>query len=122
MYQYLPYQHHYDLSFAQQFLDAMILVAWKIRDKAWWMLNSVAEGLAVRAILGHAEVQAELEGKRFASEDLFDYIFGDTDIEFLFLPSFDGIEDDEYLVQRMGIVNLRFADWFKPFRPTGIVV
>lgn len=124
MYQYLPerYQHRYDLSFAQQFLDVMILVAWKIRDKGWWMLNSVAEELAMRAILHQAEVQAELEGKSFASEDLVDYIFEDTDIEFLFLPKFDGIEDDEYLVRHMGIANLHFGDWFNPFRPTGIVV
>lgn len=55
------------MSFAQQFLDVMILVAWKIRDKGWWMLNSVAEELAMRAILEGAEVQAELEGKTFTS-------------------------------------------------------
>lgn len=75
----------------------------------------------MRAILEQAEVQAELEGKTFTSRDLVDHIFEDMDVEFLFQPAFDGIEDDEDLVRHLGIANLRLGDWFKPFRPTGIV-
>lgn len=123
MYEQLPrrYQHHYNLSFAQQFLDAAIVVAWKVQDKRRWRLNSVAEELVMRAILSQAEVQANLEGKTFDSGDLVDEIFEDTDIEFLFQWEFDGIEDDERYIKQLGLANLRFADWFKPFRPTGLL-
>lgn len=121
MYEQLPgrYQHHYDLDFAQQFLDVMIILNWKIHDRRWWMLNSVAEELAMRAVLNVAKAQADLEGKEFDSSDLVDCIFEDTDVEFLFQQEFDGIEDDEHLIKQFRLVNLRFADWFKPFRPTG---
>lgn len=123
MYNHLPerYRHHYDLTFAQQFLDVMIVVAWKVRDRTWWRLNSVAEELAMRAILSQAEVQANSEGKKFSSYDLTDAVFEDSDIEFLFDQHLDGIEDDEFFVKRLGLANLSFADWFKPFRPSGMI-
>ena len=123
MYQYLPprYTHHYDLGFAQQFWEVTIVVAWKVRDRALWRLNSVAEELAMRAILSQAEAQAELEGKTFNPYELEDAIFEDCDVEILFDQRLDGVEDDESFIERLGLANLRFPDWFRPFRPSGMI-
>lgn len=114
---FLPrrYNHRYTLEFFKLFFDAVLVVAWKIHDRRRWQLNSVAEELAMRAFLQQADVLAELQGKQFDSEDLYDVIFPDADFEFLFNEAFDGIEDGRADFGQMGIENLRFDDWFKPF-------
>ncbi len=43
-----------------------------------------------------------------------DAIYQDMDFEYLYEPEADGIEDSE-LGAELGIGNLRFSDWFKPF-------
>lgn len=110
------FNRHYDLRFAKQFLDVVMAVAWKIHDKGYWLLNSVAEELAMRAILNMAVVQAELEGGKFDPNDVFDAVFEDADFEWLLGSRWDGAEDDEEMAARLGVANLRFGEWFKPFR------
>ena len=41
--------------------------------------------------------------------------FQDTDFELLFDPRWDGLEEDE-AVSHLAMANLRFEDWFRPFR------
>ena len=55
--------------------------------------------------------------------DLFDaltlldeILFEDDDVSMLFHLDLDGIEDDEDMIDRMGLANLHPRDWFTPFR------
>jgi hypothetical protein len=59
-------------------------------------------------MLGQLEFELELE---LARELLAD----DTDVDFLWNPALDGIEDDADLQQSFRIINLHPKDWFKPF-------
>jgi hypothetical protein len=113
------YLHRYDLHFAKLFLDTMIVVRWKIRDKSWWRLNSVAEELAMWVVLQKAEFLAETSDDVFEPRDLVDDLFEDFDFHWLFEPHVDGIEDDAELTREHRIENLRFIDWFKPFTSKG---
>lgn len=117
---YLPkrYSHRYDLSFINQFLNIVIAIGYKFNDKeAWWRLNSVIEELAMYAILNEAKACAELDGKLklINIDELSMYIYYDLDFQLLFDPTMDGIEDDDALTKEIGLVNLSFKNWFKPF-------
>lgn len=125
----------YDVSFAQAFLDATKSVAGKLsraREAAWpypseALLGSVAEELAMEAILAEAETLVELRldsgavvssaAARFADqiELLRDLSFQDRDFEFLFHAEKDGATEDPDLQIQLGFANLRFADWFSNF-------
>ncbi len=59
-------------------------------------------------MLGHLDFELELD---LARELLAD----DTDVDFLWNPALDGIEDDADLQQNFRIINLHPKDWFKPF-------
>ncbi|HMG43194.1 MAG TPA: hypothetical protein VK611_17825 [Acidimicrobiales bacterium] len=50
-------------------------------------------------------------------EHYADVLFEDRDFELLWMPRFDGIEDDEELQQELRIANLHPSRWFLPFRP-----
>jgi hypothetical protein len=137
MFQQLPPLHvaRYDASFAEAFLRAADGVATKLRrahEEAWpypteALLGSVAEELAMEAILVEAELQADLlpdsralSPSRRAElmeeiEDLREVSFKDRDFEFLFDPGKDGAVEDPGLQTQMGFLNLTFADWFSPF-------
>lgn len=115
---YLPknYVHRYNVTFAKQFLDTVMAVAYKFQDKeAFWSLNSVAEQMAMNAILAEAEGYAETYHAKIDLTKLTDLLFSDIDFELLFDPRFDGIEDDEEFKTAHGMENLSFKDWFKPF-------
>jgi len=137
MFQQLPPLHlaRYDAAFAEAFLTATDGVATKLRrahEEAWpypteALLGSVAEELAMEAILVEAEFQADLlldsgalSPSRQAElmeeiEDLREVSFKDRDFEFLFDPGKDGVVEDPGLQTQMGFLNLTFADWFSPF-------
>ncbi len=137
MFQQLPPLHlaRYDAAFAEAFLTATDGVATKLRrahEEAWpypteALLGSVAEELAMEAILVEAELQADLlldsgalSPSRQAElmeeiEDLREVSFKDRDFEFLFDPGKDGVVEDPGLQTQMGFLNLTFADWFSPF-------
>jgi hypothetical protein len=115
---YLPknYLHRYDSTLAKQFLDTVMAVAYKFQDQeAFWTLNSIAEQMAMNAILGEAEGYAENYNAKIDLAKLTDQLFCDIDFELLFDPRFDGIEDDEEFKAAHGMENLSFKDWFKPF-------
>lgn len=112
----LPVQFasRYDLAFAKRMWDTLIVVEWKIRDRRWWSLSSLAEELIMRAILETAVAIAELEGEAFDPHDYAEEIFEDCDFEILFNLSLDGIEHDRDMMTHMGF-DLRFESWFKPY-------
>ena len=137
MFQQLPPLHlaRYDAAFAEAFLTATNGVATKLRrahEEAWpypteALLGSVAEELAMEAILVEAECQADLllDSRALSPsgqaelmeeiEDLREVSFKDRDFEFLFDPGKDGAVEDPGLQTQMGFLNLTFADWFSPF-------
>jgi len=129
MFRALPPLHlgRYDEAFAEAFLAATRAVAAKLRrahQEGWpypseGLLGSVADELAMEAILVGAEVQAELRMEVVQLDDeietLREVSFKDRDFEFLFEPRKDGAVEDPGLQAQMGFVNLRFADWFLPF-------
>jgi hypothetical protein len=61
----------------------------------------------------HLEDETDEEVEN-AFEAFIDAYFEDTDFEFLYDDSYDGIEKTE-LAQIMSISSLAFKDWFSPF-------
>lgn len=116
---YFPeqFKHHYDVNFVKQILDTAMAVYYKLTDKEFqWTLNSVAEELVLNGAVNKAIGNAEIEGIELDECDFYDNLFFDLDFEMLFNPELDGIEDDVALTTNLGISNLSFKDWFKPYR------
>lgn len=115
---YLPpkYRPQYDLAFLRQFLGVLKSVADRVRSDETPVMWSVAEELAFRFIVEFAQAVGE-GGSKWTErddDDLTAYIetaADDSDVDYLFDPRWDGIEDNESLQ----IVNLHFEDWFKRF-------
>ena len=136
MFHALPplYLGRYDQPLAEAFLAATRAVTAKLRRRheeglpypSEGLLGSVAEEMAMEAILVGAEVQADLRtdaGILSSSrrvqldeeiETIRDVTFEDRDFEILFEPQKDGAAEDAALQAQLGFVNLRFADWFTP--------
>jgi hypothetical protein len=118
---YLPerYLYKYTLLFLRKFAVCIITVAWKLAQPQHIPLSSLAEELAVWTIIERAKVALEEaedneEDIDEAFEAFIDDYFDDTDFQYLFDNSYDGI-DETQLAQIMGISSLHFDDWFKPF-------
>ncbi|HEX5266117.1 MAG TPA: hypothetical protein VFW24_05040 [Acidimicrobiales bacterium] len=113
---FLPtrYRHRYDAAFLDRFLLVLDSVIGKLGGQDPGPLESTAQELALHGLLETAEVLAEPDEE--LDFDLFRNIhFEDLDHEFLFHPAFDGVEDDT--THDLNFANLRYEDWFKPFRP-----
>lgn len=116
---YLPerYLYKYTPYFLRKFAVCIITVAWKLAQPRHMPLSSLAEELAAWVIIQEAirrledEADEEVEN---AFDAFIDMYFEDTDFEFLYNDSYDGIEETE-LAQVMGISSLAFQDWFIPF-------
>ena len=108
---YLP---RYDLLFAKAFVICVSTVVWKLQSPDQQELACVAEELALSAIVGQAQALLEMRGQQVNIGDVYEEAFQDTDFEFLFDPSFDGIEESGIADYRR-LANLRFEDWLKPF-------
>jgi len=118
---YLPktYAASYDIGFVRQFYWTVVTVIFKV-GSAWSPLASVAEELAMNALLGFAGTLRDL--RRDAGEDvsevefddLWDLAFWDLDFELLFAPEMDGIQHSE-VGQQMRMVNLDRSQWFTQF-------
>jgi hypothetical protein len=114
---WLPPKHlpRYDAGFARRFAVCLVAVAGKLADRYPHFLASVAEEMALAAILDEAQAILDEEGR---DADLRAEAKGasqDADFEVLFDPSVDGLEADE-AVAHLAMANLRFEDWFRPFR------
>jgi len=109
------YLGRYDTHFARGFAACVISVAGKLTDRHPHVLASVAEEMALAAILDEAESILETRGHPVHMRAEAEAAFQDADFELLFTPRWDGLEDDE-AVAHLAIANLRFEDWFRPFR------
>ena len=79
MSRYLPncYRSRYSPSFAKRFLMATATVAWKLAQPRWHPLASIAEELALNAMVRRPEASPREQGKK-ADFGLFeDYAFED---------------------------------------------
>lgn len=93
---YLParYAHLYDFKILRCLYACLLVVAGRLQD-GWEPPRCRGEELVLRAVLEHAEICfEELEGE---STDAFvhlrEFLFTDTDHEFMFDLKFDGIDD-----------------------------
>ena len=69
----LGYRHKYDLLFLKQFLNVVFTIAYKFNDKdCYWLLNSVAEELAMNAVIEEAKISAETHGEEVDLDELYD--------------------------------------------------
>ncbi len=94
------------------------MVGWKLAQPGEVMLSCVAEELALWALIKQAEVQFEIadeESDPDAWSDFREFVFEDEDFLWLYSPELDGIEESEW-GREHAVVNLRFSEWFKPFR------
>lgn len=82
-------------------------------------LRCVADQVALGTIIEEAKTVLEGRDEPGGDWSLYqDLVYEDMDLELLYDPTFDGIEDpDDEIAQRLGMVNLHPRDWFTPFDP-----
>jgi hypothetical protein len=113
---FLPerYADRYDIGFARRFVLVLADVTRRLAT-GWTRPQSVAEELALSMVFSYTQAVIDTDELDVAfdwREDLEQYMFEDMDFALL-------DEDDEILaaaIERIGAVNLRFEEWFTPFR------
>jgi hypothetical protein len=117
--QYLPpaFAPRYTAGFARQFLACVSAVTTKLVQPGSWPLACVGEELALHALVDQAVAVLEAAGEDADLEDFREAATEDLDCLLIFEPRFDGVEDSP-AAGWLGMSNLRFEDWFKPFRAT----
>lgn len=119
---YLPtrFAHLYTPVFVKSFAVAVISVGLKMAVGGELVLASVAEEMAMAAILEHANDAVEIaestttcNGDRV--DDFAEGVFEDQDFRLLFSEEYDGIETSPVAAE-MRMANVRFEEWFQPFR------
>ena len=113
---YLPdqFRARYDVLFAKKLLVCLITVASKLEQPGNWPLACMGEQVALRALVQRAESHMELEGQDFDFGNFWELGFPDEDLEMLFDPAFDGVEDSD-IADHLGARNLHPDRWFEPF-------
>jgi len=113
---YLPprYRLQYDDVFAKKFHVCFTIAGWKLFADGEQYLSCLAEEMSVSAIIRCAEALLEVQGKKANFASFKDCVLEDADFEWLWDDSADGIDETE-IGAAMGMANLAFADWFKPF-------
>lgn len=115
------YEDRYaSFDFLKNWVLTLSIVGWKLAQPERLRLTNVAEELALHAMIENAITYAvDREPPHPEAEeplrDLYDDAFEDTD----FLVLFD-LEDSDDLgdldpEQQMGLTDLRFKNWFRPF-------
>jgi hypothetical protein len=112
---YLPpqFKARYGALFAKKLFVCLVTVAWKLDQAGNWPLACTGEQLALRALVERAESQMELDGSDYDFEDFWELAFPDRDLDMLFEPAFDGVEDSE-IADYMGARHLHPDRWFEP--------
>jgi hypothetical protein len=121
LHHYLPpmYAASYDYGFIRAFSVTVLTVIYKLGGP-WTGLSSVAEELAMHAVMESAESQLALlkdEGvdvNEIEFSVLWDMAFWDLDYQALFDPELDGIQDSE-VGRQSGMANLDRSEWFVKF-------
>ena len=109
MSRYLPrcYRGRYGPLFAKQLLMATAAVAWKLAQPQWHPLASIAEELALNAVIRKAEAFLEDQGNKADFVLFQDSALEDLDFEVMFDPAWDGYAEE---------TSFAFEYWFSPFR------
>lgn len=106
--------------FMHSFAVCIVTVAWKLFAQGQHMLGSVAEEMALNALIQQAksvmELDDQLPGDKW--DDYAETAFEDFDFETLWDDELDGVEVTE-IGEQAGIANLSLRDWFKPFDGRG---
>lgn len=117
MIEFLPpgFAHRYSAQFAHQFMACALAVGRKLVQPGFRRPESVGEELALHAVIAQAEAVLVAGGEDSDLEDFREAATEDFDCLLLFERRFDGFEDS-LAAESLGTSNLRFEDWFKPFR------
>jgi len=110
-----------DLDFARRLLICFVSSMERVRCSE--SPRCVAEEMAVKAIFeftidmvgDQGERDGETAEETAAGLEFYadNVLLEDADFEFLWEPRFDGLE---HAVPELGMANLAFGEWFKPFR------
>lgn len=107
------YVERYTPLLAKEFLICVIAVAGKLTSRVEIQLASVAEEMALYALIEHASGPSGEE--EFDFDDFIDEVFEDTDFLYLFDSERNGIQVTP-AQKTLGTANLDFENWFRPFR------
>lgn len=118
MAEHLPAKHRlrYTREFAFDFLGALYVVLDRLADRGneAAICTTTAQELAFRALIETAAMYCD--GDDGPLRDFYEDRVEDLDIELLFDPAFDGVEDPEANLLGTPPTNLGIDDWFVPFR------
>jgi hypothetical protein len=108
--------HLYTPLFLKKFYVTLLTVGYKLAlpKRSSRLLACTAEELALHLLIQEATALLETDGIKADFSTFEDLIYQDWDFEFLYDFKHDGIEDGEVGVE-LGMVNLSFSEWFKPF-------
>jgi len=110
---YLPL---YTPLFLKKFYATLLTVGYKLSlpDASETLIACTAEELALHILIERASVLLDMDGVNADFDEFEDLIYQDVDFEYLYDMKMDGIEDSEVGTE-LGIGNLHFTEWFKPF-------
>lgn len=114
------YALQYDARFARRFLVTVIAMTTRFTDGGFRRLACVAEGFALRLLLGRATTTLEREGLLddevgAALEAFAASVYEDTDHEWLYGDAADGT-DEIAPWAGLGVELMAFGSWFTPFQ------
>lgn len=115
---FLPHRHRhlYDSKVIQRLYVCFVVVTGRLED-GWSTHTCRAEELVTAAIIEQAKLLCEdaTGSASPALDDLYDTLFEDLDHEFMFDPSFDGIDDsDTFAGAQLNTGPLHPSTWFEP--------
>ena len=108
------YVYRYTPLFLKQFVVCIITVSWKLAQPEHLPLSSLAEELAVWALVKKAQTLIEMgeeEGGQTIDDPFGKFIdtyFEDLDFEYLFDEAYDGIDKEGELAQMLGMSSFRY--------------
>jgi hypothetical protein len=113
-----PYLARYGPLFAQKFQVCFTSVVWKLAAAERYELASVAEELALFAIIGRAVQLLEMEGREPDFSAVFNGGFRDLAFTRLFNEVLTG-SDEWWSRSDVEFACLRFENWFAPMQRGG---
>ncbi len=115
--EYLParYRGRYDAAFLRKLLATAAKVSQDLATAQYGYPGCTAEELVLWMIVQQWQVLLDLTGLGQSWTDLTEYLFEDTDFEYLFEPEMDGVENDPLVHKTSGIEVNPVVDWFVPF-------
>jgi hypothetical protein len=122
MREYLPrhYLPRFTPRHAIEFHVCLVSVVWKLGQEHWQFPACLAEELALRALLEVARGKAEMQGHKVDYGAFTDAAFTDRDVEYLFRPGEDGIEESA-VGTILGIGSLSLKDWTDQYGDGSVV-